>query len=122
MNSKEKGMILIGIILVVVLIIVVYEIIKKTKKEGYRKCICSSEQGGRERECQETDVVQALYNENKLTEFSKLKPKGWSTTSPGDVTWPLSNGCLGADCSGNEDGCKGGTKKWFAWDFTDFGN
>lgn len=119
MDSK----ILLGLILIVVVGVGIYFLVKKNhKKEGYRKCICSSEQGGRERECQETDVVQVLYNENKLTEFSKFAPKGWSTTSPGDVNWPLSNGCLGPDCSGNEDGCKSGTKKWFAWDFTDFGN
>lgn len=82
-------------------------------KEGFRKCICSEGQGGREQDCQDTVVVNNLYVTNKLTEFSKLPDKGWSTVSPGDVDFPKPQGC-------NWTGSPG--KDWVKWDFTDFGS
>lgn len=84
-----------------------------SSKEGFRKCICSEGQGGREQDCQDTVVVNNLYVTNKLTEFSKLPDKGWSTVSPGDVDFPKPQGC-------NWTGSPG--KDWVKWDFTDFGS
>lgn len=114
MDQKKMGIIFVSIGLLLIIIGILYKLLHRSK-EKYRKCICSSEQGGRERECQETDVVQALYNDNVLTEYSKLKSPGWNTVSPGDMNWPLSGGCTWPDNSEK-------SKQWFAWDFTDFGN
>ena len=87
---------------------------KDTEKTvGFRKCICSSDQGGREQNCQDIVTVNNLYVTNQLTEFSKLPDKGWSQTSPGDINFPKSEGCNWPDKPG---------KDWTAWDFTDFGS
>lgn len=87
---------------------------KKKDKEGYKKCICSSSGTGRERECQDTDVVEQNYNTNKLTEFTNLKSRDWNETSPGDYKFPVSNDCNWTDNSSDK------VDTWKEWDFTDF--
>ena len=88
--------------------------IKKPTESPYRKCICPGIQGGVGCACQNTEVVQDLYNSGQLTEFSKLRDKGWTTVSPGDPDWPKSQGCP-------DNGHQDGERKWVSWDFTDFG-
>jgi len=78
--------------------------------ENYKKCICS--QTGDQRECQDTDTVQLLYDQGVLTEFTNLPNKGWGTVSPGDINYPKSEGCAWGDKTSN--------RLWTAWDFTDF--
>jgi hypothetical protein len=82
---------------------------------GFRKCVCSSKQGGRQDTCQNGDVAQWAYDKNIVTEYTQLKPQEWSTTSPGDMDFP------------NSDGCPWPNKvspaaNWPKWDFTDFGS
>lgn len=112
-----QKMFLIGLLLIL-FIIVFYEIFRKKEKknkEGFRKCICSSHQAGRESDCQETETVQTLYDDNKLTEFTNLKSRGWTKVSPGDISFPVSEGCPWPDNHKN-------AKDWQAWDFTQFGS
>jgi hypothetical protein len=92
---------------------------KKKKCENYRKCICSDGQGGRERNCQDTATVNKLYVNGELTESSSFKDKGWSDVSPGDVNFPLSQGCGWSNSVASDMNQGSG---WASWDFTDFGN
>lgn len=107
------------VLIILLAFIVFYEIIRKKdknkKKEGFRKCICSSHQAGRESECQETEVVQKLYEDNELTESTNLKSRGWTKVSPGDINFPVSEGCPWPNNHAN-------AKEWQAWDFTQFGS
>lgn len=87
--------------------------------DDVRKCICSSRQGGREENCQNKEVVTKLYLDGDLTEFTDIERKGsggiggWSTTSPGDLGFPLDTGCTGCN--------KGaGGRPWSFWDYTNF--
>ena len=111
MNSNT-----IAVIIVVLLFIsaIVGVVVYRKDKEKYHKCVCSSSEGGCQRNCQDIDTVQDLYDTRKLTEFTNFPNKGWSTTSPGDMNWPLSKGCDWPDNSTK--------KEWQEWDFTDFGN
>lgn len=111
----ENSKIFLSILAILLIVIIFAEVFRKKRKEGFRKCICSAEQAGRESVCQDTEVVDRLYQDNFLTESTNLKSKGWSTTSPGDVNWPLSEGCPWPDNTKN-------SKQWQAWDFTDFGS
>jgi hypothetical protein len=111
----RKSIMITSVVLFVLMIVVLVLVLRGKDKEHFRKCICGSDQGGREEDCQDTDLVQKLYDSGKLTESTNLVSHGWSTTSPGDVNWPESKGCGYPDNSGKD-------KKWFAWDFTDFGN
>jgi hypothetical protein len=99
---------------IVILIILLQRKSKKQCNENFRTCSCSSQQGGRQSNCQDNDTVAALYNSNKLTEYTKLADKGWVNTSPGEVDFPLSQGCNWPTSVSNP--------KWTSWDFTDFGN
>lgn len=112
MNMKR---LLFVILIILLLIMVFYEIFRRKHKENFRKCVCSSDQGGRERNCQDTEQVEKLYDDNVLTESTNLYSKGWSTTSPGDIDWPLSEGCNWPNNTKN-------AKQWQAWDFTQFGS
>lgn len=111
--------VVVSLVAIVVLVVLLSHRKKKCTSEGFRKCICSSEQGGRERECQDTVTVNNLYVENKLTEFTKLPDKGWSKVSPGDVDFPLSEGC---NWPNDHIGSSAPNKGWQKWDFTDFGS
>jgi hypothetical protein len=113
--DREKSAIIFYVIVSLVSIVVLIVLLSRKKKncEGFRKCICSSDQGGRERECQDTVKVNNLYVNNELTEFSKLPEHGWSSVSPGDSNFPISQGCTWPDDTG---------KGWQKWDFTDFGS
>ena len=109
----DQQIIIYIVVSLVVIIMLIVLLAHKKNKEGFKKCICSSEQGGRERECQDTVKVNNLYVENKLTEFTQLPDRGWSKVSPGDVNFPLSEGCSWPNSSSNG---------WQKWDFTDFGS
>jgi len=109
MDQQKLIIIYIAVALVAVIVLVVV-LSKKKKKEGFRKCICSEGQGGREENCQDTVTVNNLYVTNKLTEFSKLPDQDWTKVSPGDVNFPQSEGCAKH------------AKGWVGWDFTDFGS
>lgn len=111
MHDQQK--ILVGVVAVLLIILLTTMLINKGKKnEGYKKCICSSRQGGRERECQDTEVVDDLYSHNVLTEYTNLQSPGWGKISPGDYSFPHSNGCNWNDGSD--------VSEWRSWDFTDF--
>jgi hypothetical protein len=110
----EQAYIWIGIaVFVAVLVIVLVVLLQKKHKEGYKKCICSQEQGGRESVCQDINTVKDLYNKNILTEYSTFPSKGWSTVSPGDIQFPQSAGCFWDNSSKEKP-------QWYSWDFTDF--
>ena len=115
MNQQLAILVYVVISLGAVVTLIVLLVRKKKSKEGFRKCICSQEEGGRERECQDTVDVNNLYVTNKLTEFSKFPSKGWGKVSPGDIEFPESKGCNWPDCSTPGKG-------WVKWDFTDFGS
>lgn len=108
--NENKKMVLALVILLVAVGLGIFLWNRKHNKEGYKKCICSSSMD--KRECQDGDEVQQLYDENILTEFTKLKSPGWTQVSPGDIDYPISEGCPWPDESNKP--------KWQAWDFTDF--
>lgn len=102
-------------VLCIVALMVIFLAVKlSTKKENYRKCICTDNQGGRGRTCQDTVTVNNDYVTNKWTEFSELPSKGWSRSSPGDAIWPVSSGCSWPNEVTSD--------KWTFWDFTQFGS
>lgn len=107
-------MVLHGVIIFLTVVIIILILINckrcNCNSEGYTKCVCSSRNGG-EQNCQDSDEVVRLYNENKLTEYTDLQGPGWTTTSPGDLDYPHSNGCKWGDT---------GSPGWGFWDFTDF--
>jgi hypothetical protein len=109
-----------NIIIVLLLAIIVFGVLVMQKKkdcsENFKKCICSSEQGGRSQQCQDNIEVNNLYVTGKLTENSELKSKGWTSVSPGDIDFPVSNGCGWSNAPPKDN------SRWQAWDFTDFGN
>ena len=111
MDTEIYIYVIVSLILVVSVILLMTR--RKHKKEDFRKCICSQRQGGRERECQDDVDVNNLYVTGKLTEFSELKSPGWDRVSPGDVQFPISQGCTWPNCSNGKD-------KF--WDYTDFGS
>jgi hypothetical protein len=110
-KNMEIGFAIIIVIIGITTVILLMKKKDKKDKESYKKCICSS-RGGTERNCQDTEVVNDLYNSNKLTEYSDFKPKGWTTISPGDYDYPHSEGCNWNDGPDNSE--------WRFWDFTDF--
>lgn len=111
--SPDVGMFLlfVGIILIVILVLALKkDNNEEPREEKYKKCICTSRN---ERNCQDDDLVKKLYEENKLTEYTNLKSKGWQNESenPGAITYPVSVGCPWADKF---------QPKWKGWDFTEF--
>ena len=99
-----------------IIVVIVVAKIRSNNKEHFRKCICSSREGGRQDNCQDTVTVNNKYVTNELTEFSDLPSPGWDRgASPGDVDFPVSEGCG----FGQEPHDKQG---WPMWDFTDFGS
>lgn len=94
-KRKDKEMYIVGIAVVILILIIIAIVVSKRRhnRENYRKCICSSDQGGRQENCQDGDVVDKLYEDNILTESTNLRSKGWSTVSPGDVDFPVDIGC-----------------------------
>ena len=59
-------------------------------REQFVKCICSENDGGRGRVCQDTETVWDEY-EKGATEYQTFKPKGWSKSNAGDYNYPTSN-------------------------------
>jgi hypothetical protein len=109
---KNIWKIVIAVVLTSIIVVAVLIGVGKIKLEGYKKCICSSN-NGTERNCQDTEQVEKNYEDNKLTEFTDLKSRGWSNVSSGDYNYPVSNSCNWKDDSGAKN-------EWVAWDFTDF--
>lgn len=101
----------IGVIMLIILLGIVVVNAMKRKRENFKKCVCTST-GPRDSVCQDTDAVEGAYEDNKLTEYTDLKSRGWSTVSPGDYKYPSAFGCGPAEKS----------DKWFSWDFTQFGS
>jgi hypothetical protein len=63
-----------------------------SKKEPFKKCICSSRQGSTEI-CQDTDVVENSYAKGTITENTDLKSPGWNRgPNPGSYDFPKSCG------------------------------
>lgn len=107
----------IGICIAVALFVitaVVTVLLNANSKENFRKCVCGCSEGGRECNCQDTEVVGKMYDKNVFTEFTNFPSKDWSGVSPGDVDFPISQGCRWPDTT-NE-------RKWVRWDYTDFGS
>lgn len=104
--------VILSLALVIILAIMLYR--RRNCREGFRKCVCSSREGGRMEQCQDGDIVQQAYDDNLLTENTNLVSPGWSTVSPGDVNFPLSEGCKWPD--------RVDSRQWVKWDFTDFGS
>lgn len=115
MEEKTIAVILYVIISLIVIVVLTILLSRKKHCENFKKCVCSSDQGGRERVCQDIVDINNLYVTGKLTENSSFKDKTWVGTSPGDVNFPISKGCGWNDSEPTE-------KKWGKWDFTDFGN
>lgn len=110
-----------GVGLLIIALIIVLIIRHDKKKEGYKQCVCSSDQGGREQNCQDVVEVGNAYMEGVSTETSSRDySKGWTKVNPGDTQFPLSQGCSWSD--GNPDPKDGMSKGWPEWDFPDFGN
>lgn len=109
--KNNKFFILVSLIIIGILS---YVVANQYKSENFRQCVCQSAGSGRERACQDTTEVNNLYVTGQLTETSKLPDRGWSTVSPGDMNFPVSNGCAWMDYSKQPE--------WQKWDFTDFGN
>lgn len=91
---SDKGQVIVYVVLSLSTIAVLTFLLvrKNTKKENFRKCICSGGGQGRERVCQDTEAVQQAY-EKGMTEYSDFKSKGWTKVSPGDMDYPTSSGC-----------------------------
>lgn len=102
-----------GILLITIMVLIVLNLVKHDK-ENFTKCVCSSRYGA-QRDCQDDDEVRKLYDENKLTEYTDLVHPGWAKVSPGDIDYPLSEGCKWCDSHPKN-------RVWSSWDFTDFGN
>lgn len=101
-----------AVALLLVILILVFVFTKKSH-EGFKKCVCSS----REENCQDVDLVDKLYTENILTEYSTLKSPGWDRgASPGSYDFP--EGTCGSACNKQ----KIHVPVWKEWDFTDFGS
>jgi len=105
------------VVILLTAIVAVLLLVVCKKREDYKRCICSSAQGGRDKVCQNKDAVTRAYDQEILTEFTDLADKGWSTSSPGDIQFPLAQGC-GA---GYNNSFKSNTPhEWVSWDFSDF--
>lgn len=97
---KNEHIIIVGVSISIVTIIVLAILLsRKHNSENYKKCICTGSQGGRGRVCQNTETAWKNY-QNGLTEYADIvkmqKDMGgpkWSTVSPGDYDFPLSEGC-----------------------------
>jgi hypothetical protein len=105
-NNKKllAGVLILGFLIVMV----VYVYRHNKKKEGYKKCVCSSDMN--KTACQDIEQVQDDYNNNTVTEFSTLKPNTWSNASPGDMDFPENKGCPWSAEPVNN---------WVAWDYED---
>jgi hypothetical protein len=110
--EKQRVYFILGILLILNVIVLIVLLHGKKRKEGYKKCMCSSSGTGRERKCQDTEIVEQNYVSNKLTEFTDLKSRDWNQTSSGDYNFPASVNCNWTDETSNT--------KWKEWDFTDF--
>ena len=94
MTKKEK---ILCIVVAILIGVIVYLAINDKKKEKYSKCVCSSKYG-RDRVCQDSKMSRIAYNagvtESSLDENQKLHggPQ-WTKVSPGNVNYPISEGC-----------------------------
>ena len=104
-------LILFSVVVALLVLLSVVSMIMNRRTENYRSCLCSQTDGGRAENCQNNDLVDLLYEEGKLTEYSKFKDRGWSKRSPGDMDFPNKQSCPSANVRG-----------WTTDDFTDFGN
>ena len=108
--------IIVSLGIILVLSVLIIRKLNQCKTENFKKCVCSSREG-RDENCQDTVIVNNNYVTGKLTENTNLPQRGWTTVSPGDINFPVSNGCGWSDNQTKSDG-----NKWQSWDFTDFGN
>lgn len=115
MDEKIIEMIIYISISLICLTILIVLLTRKKHCENFKKCVCSAEDGGRKRNCQDIVDVNNLYVSGDLTENSRFQNKDWSRSSAGDIDFPTSSGCGWSDSEPTE-------KKWGTWDFTDFGN
>jgi hypothetical protein len=111
----KKGRLYIFLSLVVIAILL-FVLVKHNSSECFRQCVCQQGGTGRERACQDVTEVNNLYVTGQLTETSKLPDKGWTTVSPGDMSFPVSNGCEWMNYAQKQP------PEWQKWDYTDFGN
>jgi len=109
---KDHWLINLSVIIGVIIIVLVVVYYKKSH-ESFKKCICSSRQGGCAENCQDTEDVDNAYVSGKATEFSDLKSPGWDRgPNPGSYRFPSS--CSGAPYDEHPN--------FGPWDFTEFGN
>ena len=81
------------IIITITIIILVIIVALANKKENFKKCVCSSREGGAAENCQDTEVVDNNYANGILTENSNLKSPGWDRgPNPGSYRFPSSCG------------------------------
>lgn len=110
--DKDTLVILYVVASLIVITVLIVKVSKK--KECFKKCVCSSREGGREENCQDTVVVDNAYADNILTESTNLKSPGWDRgPSPGDIGFPAST-CGGTGLKEHPN--------FGPWDFTDFGS
>ncbi len=115
MDEKNIGIIIYVIFSIICIIVLIILLSRKKHCENFKKCVCSSEDGGTKRNCTDIVSLNNLYVTGRSTENTKQLDKPWSKVSPGDVNFPSSSGCSWSDYTPTE-------KKWGKWDFTDFGN
>jgi hypothetical protein len=90
------------IIITITIVIIGIIVVLANKKENFKKCVCSSREGGTAENCQDTEVVDNNYASGKLTEYSNLKSPGWDRgPNPGSYRFPSS--CGGAPFAEHPD-------------------
>ena len=110
---KDHWLINLSVIIGIVIIVLLVVNFSKKSNESFKKCICSSREGGCAENCQDTEVVENAYASGAVTEFSDLKSPGWNRGSnPGSSRFPSS--CNGAPYNEHPN--------FGPWDFTEFGN
>jgi hypothetical protein len=104
------------ILAIIAILVLSFILMRKDSSECFKQCVCQQGGTGRERACQDVTTVNNLYVTGQLTETSQLPDKGWTTVSPGDMSFPVSNGCNWCNDSSEKK------PEWQKWDYTDFGN
>jgi len=103
-----------GVVVIIGVLIGFGFLLKKLNKEKFKKCVCSSREGGRSQNCIDTVEQDNLYADADRTEYTDQKSPGWDRgANPGNYEFPTGT-------------CGGGSGKvrppWGAWDFTEFGS
>jgi hypothetical protein len=109
MNSFQYVMIALSLIILATVV----NILVAQDSENYTRCVCTSEDGGRQGVCQNKEEVNIAYDQGLATEYTNRAPKGWNKKNVGDLDFPHAIGPnVNRDTPHN----------YGSWDFTDFGS